>query len=56
MKIEKTLNKFEDAIAIYFKLSYNDISLYSLTIEDAYRDPSARIISEEDLKEFLKTW
>ena len=56
MKTIKKLNKFEDAQALWFKLSYNDIELYSLTIEDAYRTPTAQIMSKEELDKFLKQW
>jgi hypothetical protein len=56
MKIERKEGKFRDAVVIYFDLEYSDISLYSLTIIDAYRTPSAKIITEEELESFLKDW
>lgn len=56
MKLYNKGNKFGDAVAIYFDLEYSDISLYSLTIIDAYRTPSAKIITEEELESFLKNW
>jgi len=56
MKIDKKLNKFEDAISLWFKLDYDDVELYSLTIEDAYRTPTAQIMSKEELDTFLKQW
>lgn len=56
MKIEKKLSKFEDAMLIYFKLSYFDLTLYSVTMEDAYRTPWCKLMSQEELDEFLKEW
>ena len=50
------LNKDEDAIAYWFKLEYDDVELYSVTIVDAYRNPSAQIVTKEELDKFLKGW
>lgn len=50
----RKLNKYEDAVAIYFKLDYDDVELYSSTIEDAHRTPAAEIITKDKLDEFLK--
>ena len=52
----KRKSSMEDAIAIWFKLNYDDVELYSLTIEDAYRTPSCSIVNEEELELFLKNW
>jgi hypothetical protein len=54
--MHKKENKSGDAVAIYFDLEYSDISLYSLTIVDAYRTPTAKIITKEGLENFLKNW
>ena len=56
MKIEKQLGRFEDSIAYWFNLGYSDIDLYSLTTIDAYRTPTAKILTKEALEDFLKTW
>lgn len=56
MKVNKKLNIFEDAVAIWFKLGYDDIEVYSLTTEDVYRTPTAQIVTKEDLNEFLEKW
>lgn len=50
IKVNKVLGKYEDAVAIYFKLDYEDVELYSLTIEDAYRTPTAEIVSKDKLE------
>lgn len=52
----KRISQYEDAVAIWFQLDYDDIKLYSLTIEDAYRTPSCSIVNEEELELFLKNW
>ena len=56
MEIENKLSKFEDAVAIWFKLGYDDIEVYSLTTEDAYRTPTAQIVTKEYLDKFLEEW
>ena len=56
MKVNKKLNIFEDAVAIWFKLGYADVEVYSLTTEDAYRTPTAQIVTKEGLNEFLEKW
>lgn len=56
IKVNKVLGKYGDAVAIYFKLDYDDVELYSLTIEDAYRTPMAKIVSKDELEKFLKDW
>ena len=50
------LNKDEDAIAYWFKLEYDDVELYSVTIVDAYRSPSAQIMDKKELDKFLNIW
>ena len=52
----RKLNKDEDAIAYWFKLDYDDVELYSVTIVDAYRNPSAQIMDKKELDKFLKDW
>ena len=52
----RKLNKDEDAIAYWFKLDYDDVELYSVTIVDAYRNPSAQIMDKKELDKFLKGW
>ena len=52
----RKLNKDEDATAYYFNLGYDDVELYSITIVDAYRNPSAQIMDKKELDEFLKNW
>lgn len=54
--MNRQISKYEDAVAIYFKLDYDDVELYSLTIEDAYRTPTAEIVTKDKLEEFLKDW
>lgn len=49
----KRLGKFEDSVAIWFKLDYEDVELYSLTVEDAYRTPYSKIVSKVELDSFL---
>ena len=59
MKIQNKTNKHQDATAYYFNLGYddyNDIELYSLTIVDAYRTPTAKIVTKEGLDKFLNDW
>ena len=52
----RKLNKDEDAIAYWFKLDYDDVELYSITIVDAYRNPSAQIMDKKELDKFLNDW
>ena len=52
----RKLNKDEDAIAYWFKLDYDDVELYSVTIVDAYRNPSAQIMDKKELDKFLNDW
>jgi len=54
--MKQKLNKYEDAVAYWFNLHYEDVELYSLTTVDAYRTPTARIITKEDLDNFLINW
>jgi hypothetical protein len=54
--MEKKINKYEDAQAIWFSLGYYDIELYSLTTIDAYRTPTAKIVTKDELDNFLKDW
>ncbi len=56
MELKRKVNKYEDTEAIWFDLGYDDIKLYSLTTVDAYRNPTARVITQEELDEFLKYW
>ena len=56
MKVNKKLSVLEDAIATWFKLGYDDIEVYSLTTEDAYRTPTAQIVTKEYLDKFLEEW
>jgi hypothetical protein len=56
MKLQRKVNKYEDTEAVWFDLGYDDIKLYSLTTIDAYRNPTARVITQEELDEFLKYW
>ena len=52
----RKLNKDEDAIAFYFGLGYSEIDLWSLTTVDAYRTPTAKIVTKEELDKFLNDW
>ena len=52
----RKLNKYEDAIAYWFKLDYDDVELYSVTIIDAYRTPTAQIMDKKELDKFLNDW
>ena len=52
----RKLNKYEDAIAYWFKLEYDDVELYSLTVDTAYGNASARIVEKKELNKFLKDW
>jgi hypothetical protein len=52
----RKLNKDEDATAYWFKLDYDDVELYSVTIVDAYRNPSAQIMDKKELDKFLNIW
>ena len=56
MKIQSKTNKHQDATAYYFNLGYDDIELYSVTIVDAYRNPSAQIMDKKELDKFLNIW
>ena len=53
--MERKINKHEDAVAIYFKVGFID-DMYSLTVDTAYGDYSARIVEKKELDEFLKDW
>ena len=54
--MERKINKHEDAVAIYFKVGVIDEDMYSLTIDTAYGEASARIIEKKELDKFLKDW
>ena len=54
--MERKINKHEDAVAIYFKVGFIDEDMYSLTVDTAYGDASARIVEKKELDEFLKDW
>lgn len=54
MKIQKVKSHYEDSVAIYFKLDYDDVELYSVTVVDAYRTPTAEIMSKEQLDKCLR--
>ena len=54
--MERKINKHEDAVAIYFKVGFIDDDMYSLTVDTAYGDASARIVKKKELNEFLKDW
>ncbi len=56
MYIEKKTNKHQDAVAFYFGLGYSEIDLWSLTTVDAYRTPTAKIVTKEELDKFLNDW
>ena len=56
MWIERKNSKGEDAVAFWFSLGYSEIDLWSLTTVDAYRTPTAKIVTKEELDEFLKGW
>lgn len=56
MYIEKKTNKHQDAVAFYFSLGYDAIELYSITVVDAYRTPTAKIVTKEELDKFLNDW
>lgn len=56
MIIERIMSKYEDSVAIYFRLNYDDIELYSVTVEDAYRTPTVEIMSKEELDVFIKNF
>lgn len=52
----RKLNKYEDAVAYWHRLDYDDVDLYSMTIVDAYRTPTAKILNKEELDKFLNDW
>ena len=54
--MERKLNKHGDAVAIYFIVGFIDDGMYSLTVDTAYGDYSARIVEKKELDEFLKDW
>lgn len=54
MKVQKVESHYGYSVAIYFKLGYDDIELYSVTVEDAYRTPTAEIMNKEQLNKFLR--
>ena len=54
--MERKINKHEDAVAIYFKVGFIDEDMYSLTVDTAYGDFSARIVDKKELDTFLKLW
>ena len=56
MEYKVKTNKHQDATAYYFNLGYDDIELYSVTIVDAYRTPTAKIVTKEELDKFLNDW
>ena len=47
--MERKINKHEDAVAIYFKVGFVDEDIYSLTVDTAYGDVSARIVEKKEL-------
>ena len=49
-------SKNQDAVAYWFNLGYDDVELYSLTTVDAYRTPTAKIVTKEELDKFLNDW
>lgn len=52
----RKLNKYEDAVAYWHRLDYDDVDLYSVTTVDAYRTPTAQILNKEELDKFLNDW
>jgi hypothetical protein len=52
--MERKVNKYEDAVAIYFKVGFIDEDMYSLTVDTAYGDYSARIVEKKELDELKK--
>ena len=52
----RKLNKYEDAVAYWHRLDYDDVDLYSLTTVDAYRTPTAKIVTKIELDKFLEEW
>lgn len=54
--MERKVNKYEDAVAMYFKVGFIDEDMYSLTVDTAYGDYSARIVEKKELDRFLKDW
>ena len=54
--MEKKISKDYDSVAYWFSLGYDDIELYSLTTIDAYRKPTAKIVTKDELGKFLKEW
>lgn len=54
--MERKVNKYEDAVAIYFKVGFIDENMYSLTVDTAYGDASVKIVDKKELDEFLKDW
>ena len=43
-------------VAVDFGLGYSEIDLWSLTTVDAYRTPTAKIVTKEELDKFLNDW
>jgi len=56
MYTKRKISKYKDSVAFYFDLGYSDIDMWSLTIVDAYRTPTAQIVTKEYLDNFLKSW
>ena len=56
MNVQKKINKFEDGVAVWFKVGFDDQDYYSLTVDTAYGDFSARIVDKKELDIFLKLW
>lgn len=57
MKVRTELSKYEDAILYILELyKEDDQSLYSVTMEDAYRTPWVRLMNEEELTKLLEDW
>lgn len=52
----RKLSKYEDAVTYWHRLDYDDVDLYSLTTVDAYRTPTAQILTQEQLDKFLEEW
>ena len=49
----RKLSKYEDAVTYWHRLDYDDVDLYSLTTVDAYRTPTAQILTQEQLEHTL---
>ncbi len=59
--MERKINKHEDAVAIYFKVGFIDVSKNTPCTQlfssgSCQGDYSARIVEKKELNEFLKDW